>query len=149
VLQHLSLRDSARALDLFANLLAPSGTLALRVRAPRIFRSEPDADYAQSFSRRRLKSELESRGFEIRFLSHVNALPSIWAEIPRVRGGPKSEGAVKGIRLRPASDAASRVLSVYLAIESAWLLRLGLALPAGHTLICVARKLTGRAGIAL
>ena len=49
VLQHLSLDDSTRALELFASLLAPGGILALRVRAPRIFRREPDVAWLSGF----------------------------------------------------------------------------------------------------
>jgi SAM-dependent methyltransferase len=144
VLQHLSLEDSARALDSFAKLLRPGGILALRVRAPRIFRNEPDADYAQSFSPHRLKSELERRGLELRFLSHVNALPSVWAEIVSALRGPHFEGAVKGIQLRPATGAHSRLLAAYLTVERFWLLKLRLRLPLGHSVICIARKLIDR-----
>jgi SAM-dependent methyltransferase len=144
VLQHLSLKDSARALDSFAKLLRPGGMLALRVRAPRIFRSEPDADYAQSFPPQRLKSELERRGFELRFLSHVNALPSVWAEIFQTLRGASPEGAVKGIRLKPRADLSSRLLAAYLAIERFWLISLRLPLPLGHSIVCIARKLADR-----
>jgi SAM-dependent methyltransferase len=138
VLQHLSRDESDRAFDLFASLLAPGGILALRVRAPRIFRCEPDADYSQSFSRRRLHSELERRGFALRFLSHVNALPSVWAEMDARLGGSPG-GAVKGIRQRSAA-APSQLLAAYLAVERAWLMTSHVPLPVGHTVICIARR---------
>jgi SAM-dependent methyltransferase len=144
VLQHLSLDDSARAFELFASLLAPGGILALRVRAPRIFRREPDVDYSQAFSRRRLRSALESRGFTLRFLSHVNALPSLKAEIAAgfSRAAADDAGqAVKGIRPGSATAARSRMLAAYLAAERAWLLASHLPLPLGHTLICIGRRL--------
>lgn len=140
VLQHLSLDESGRAFDLFARLIAPGGILALRLRAPRIFRREPDIDYSHSFTRRRLRTELESRGFTLRFLSHVNTLPSIAAEVAARFSGTSDQGAVKGIRADPSVTVRSRLLAAYLAIERSWLLRLHLPLPVGHTMICVARR---------
>jgi SAM-dependent methyltransferase len=140
VLQHLSFDDAARAFELFASLLAPGGILALRVRAPRIFQREPDVDYSQAFSRRRLRTELESRGFTIRFLSHVNAVPSLKAEIGSMFSRATVGNAVKGIQNGSASAARSRLLAAYLAVERAWLLASRLPLPAGHTMICIARR---------
>jgi SAM-dependent methyltransferase len=141
LLQHLSLDDSTRAFELFASLLAPGGILALRLRAPRIFRREPDVDYSHAFTRRRLRTELESRGFTLRFLSHVNTLPSIAAEVAAgFSGATADDGAVKGIRPEAAATPRSRLLAAYLAVERAWLLGSHLPLPVGHTMICIARR---------
>jgi SAM-dependent methyltransferase len=139
VLQHLSFDDTERALALFASLLASGGILALRVRAARIFRRAPEVDYSHSFSPSRLRGDLQRHGFVVRFLSHVNALPSIWSELSmtltRTTGG-----AVKGIHSRGNGSVASRLLAAYLGAERAWLLASRLPLPIGHTLICVARR---------
>jgi SAM-dependent methyltransferase len=143
VLQHLSLEDSARALDSFARLLAPGGILALRVRAPGIFHREPDIDYSHSFSRKRLRTELEERGLKPVFLSHVNSLPSVWAEIARELRSTNTNGAVKGIQADAAGRASPGLLGAYLAVESLWLRTIRLPLPFGHTIICAARKVAG------
>jgi SAM-dependent methyltransferase len=143
VLQHLSLDEATDALELFGSLLAAGGILALRVRAPRILRREADVDYSQAFSRHRLRSELEARGFTLRLLSHVNALPSLKAEIAARFGratADEAAHAVKGIRPAAVSAARSRLLAGYLAVERAWLLGSHLPLPFGHTMICIARR---------
>ena len=140
VLQHMTIPESLKALDLFATLLTPGGLLALRLRAPRILRKEVDVDYSHSFSIPRLKSQLTKRGLDPLFLSHVNALPSLWGEVSsRMKPNPP-DTAVQGIQVRSGVDAASRLLATYLSIENAWHRWIGIPLPIGHTILCIARK---------
>jgi len=140
VLQHMTIEESLKALDLFASLLRPGGLVALRLRAPRILRKEADIDYSHAFSIPYLKAELTKRGLEPRFLSHVNALPSLWGEVSsRLRPKPR-DTSVQGIQVRSGVDAASRLLAAYLSIENAWHRWIRIPLPMGHTILCVARK---------
>jgi ubiquinone/menaquinone biosynthesis C-methylase UbiE len=146
VLQHMSLQETEDALDLFRDLLRPAGHLALRVRAVRLLETVAQADYSHAFSRSSLRAALESRGFRIEFLSHTNALPSLWAEIAgklRSNGQPpgKHEGmAVHGIQIRSGAELRSRLLEQYLKWEHACLLRAPFSLGFGHTIICLAQK---------
>jgi SAM-dependent methyltransferase len=141
VLQHMSLADCARALDELARALVPGGVLALRVRGAPSFRRGDDRDYSHSFTPDSLKSALGARNFEILFLSRVNALPSLWAEVQERRGSPHAASApVKHIVVRPEGDARSRLLRAYLAIERAWVSISPFGLPCGHTIVCIARR---------
>jgi SAM-dependent methyltransferase len=141
VLQHMSLADCARALGEFARVLVPGGTLALRVRGAPSFRRGADRDYSHSFTPAGLKSALRARNFEIKFLSRVNALPSLLAELRERDNSPHAPCApVKHIIVRPEDDARSRLLRTYLTLERVWVSVSPFALPCGHTIVCVARR---------
>lgn len=134
VLQHMSLEDTDRALDDFADLLKPGGLLALRVRSPKLLSNSEDVDFSHSFRPSRLRTALQSRGFEILFLSRVNALPSLAAELRPTH--QQKSGTVVGIKV----SAKSRPLEFYLKCERWWLLHSRLPMPFGHTSVCLARK---------
>lgn len=141
VLQHLGLDESRRAFDLFAELLRPQGLVALRVRARRLFRNTPDVDYSHAFSSRRLRAELQARGLRVRFLAHVNALPSLCAELRTLAAPPHDSGEpVKGIHSRPQDDPRNVWIGRYLRMERGLLLAAGRGLPFGHTIIAIAQK---------
>ena len=140
VLQHMTLAESRQALCRFADLLKPGGCLALRLRARRLFRNSPDTNFSHSFRRSGIRQTLERLGLRVVFLSHVNLLPSLATDIAGLVRRPTDDAPVKGIHLRQTADIRSRVLGSYLALERAWLVRTDIALPAGHTLLCVARK---------
>lgn len=148
VLQHLSLRETDQALDLFAGLLRPNGLLAVRVRSRRIFRNTPDVDYSHAFTRARLRREFQKRGMRTLFLAHVNSLLSLWAEL-RSFNGWEAGTAVKGIHCRPVGDTRGIWAASYLRLERAWLLRFGRGLPFGNTLVAIAQKPTSAASGAL
>ncbi len=141
VLQHMSLADGARALDEFARVLVAGGTLALRVRGAPSFRRGNDRDFSHSFTPTNLRAALVARNFRILFLSRVNALPSLLAEI-RGRRRPTHAAAtpVKHIVVRPEDDARSRLLGAYLALERAWVFISPFGLPCGHTIVCIAER---------
>lgn len=140
VLQHMSVAGAERALDLMASVLKIGGWLALRLRARRLLRNTPRVDYSHDFTVRGLRTALEARGFEVVFLSHVNALPSLWAELTPT----PDQGPVKGIEPHDPDSLRSRLLTAYLKLERSWLLATRIPLPFGHTLVCVARKTASR-----
>jgi ubiquinone/menaquinone biosynthesis C-methylase UbiE len=140
VLQHMTLQDSERAFDAFAAILKPGGILGLRVRAPRVWERLPQVDYSQYFTTGALRKGLQARSFRVLFLSHVNALPSLWAEIRTREGRQQQNTAVRGISTGEIDRPKSRVLSAYLSLERKWLLGTGIPMPMGHTIICLAQK---------
>lgn len=140
VLQHLRLQDSEFALDEFRRVLVPGGLLALRVRASRALEREDNRDYSHSFAPDALQRTLRTRNFEVIFLSRVNALPSIWAEIRGLFSSAQPEHApVKHIAHRPKTDFRTVLLRAYLRIERYWSSTLTIGLPWGHTILCIAR----------
>ncbi len=141
VLQHMSLADCARALDEFARVLVPDGVLALRVRGAPSFRRGDDRDFSHSFTPADLRATLDARNFEVLFLSRVNALPSLWAEVRERGSAPHTScSTVKHILVRPEGDARSGLLRTYLALERAWVSIAPFGLPCGHTIVCIARR---------
>ena len=140
VLQHMSLADCARALDEFARVLVPDGVLALRVRGAPSFRRGNDRDFSHSFTPAGLRATLAARNFEVLFLSRVNAMPSLWAEMRERGGAPHAGSTVKHIVVRREGDARSGLLRAYLALERAWVSIAPFGLPWGHTIVCIARR---------
>jgi SAM-dependent methyltransferase len=141
VLQHMSRADSMRALDEFARVLDQGGLLALRVRGTPSLSESHDRDFSHGFTPAGLRAALAARHFEILFLSRVNALPSVLAELrQRDDAHHVAHAPVKHIAVRAEGDAKSRLLGVYLAAERMWLSVARFGLPFGHTIMCVARR---------
>ena len=141
VLQHMARADCARALDEFARVLVRGGVLALRVRGAPTFRHGDDRDFSHSFTPTGLRASLEARNFDVVFLSRVNAMPSLWAEVRERARAPHAAGStVKHIVIRPERDARSGLLRTYLALERAWVSIAPFGLPCGHTIVCIAMR---------
>ena len=141
VLQHMSLTGSEAALDEFARVLTTGGTLALRVRGAPSLRRGDDRDFSHSFTPAGLRALLDPRHFQILFLSRVNALPSLAAEVLQRRESVHAAAApVKHIVVRSEHDLRSRLLRGYLAVERGWVSVAPFGLPCGHTIVCIARR---------
>jgi SAM-dependent methyltransferase len=142
VLQHLSATDADRALGQFARLLSPHGTLIIRTAARRGIgrKKHRDSGDYQQWEPEKLRAALEGHGLDIVFLSRVNWLPSILADV-KVLLKPAPKGDV-GLRLEPppANHWKSRLMTSYWNTERRLILGSGWRPPGGHTLFCAARK---------
>ena len=142
VLQHLSAADANEALGQFGRLLRPGGTLIVRTAARRGIggKKHRDSGDYQQWEPRKLRAAVAGHGFEIVFLSRVNWLPSIWADL-KVLCKPAPKGDV-GLNLEPAAADhwKSRLLTSYWNMERRFILARGWHPPGGHTLFCAARK---------
>lgn len=142
VLQHLAIDEVGPAFEEFARVLSPGGLVALRLRGPRWLTATPDVDYSVTFTPALVRQQLERCGFRIVFLSLVNALPSLAAELRERMAPANSRGAapVKGITCHAEGDPRSAGLSLYLSMERVWAYTLRLPVPFGHTILCIAKK---------
>jgi SAM-dependent methyltransferase len=142
VIQHLSREDAARTLAEFARVLCPGGLLLVRTAARRGLGSKKhlDTDDYQQWEPEKLRRQLEPCGFRVVWMSLLNWLPALVADL-RAYGKPAPQGDV-GLRvaLTPVDGVRKSVLAAYWRLEQMALLRLGLRLPGGHTLLCLARK---------
>ena len=138
VLQHMTIAGASIALREFRRVLKPGGFVALRLRATRRFiPNEPDVDFDHAYSEDSLRAALADAGFRVLFLRRVNVLPSLAAEL--AYKPPDPSAPVKGIAVRSENEVRGKVLSMYLALERAWL-HAGLPTPElGHTLLTVAK----------
>ena len=145
VIQHLGGETAGQAIGEFARVLRPGGLLLIRTAARRGIGSKRhrDADDYQQWEPQKLRAQLESRGFRVEWMSLVNWLPSLAADL-RAYGKPAPEGDVglgvgAGVN-ESAGGVVQSLLAAYWELERFVLLRLGGHLPGGHTLLCVARK---------
>ena len=147
VLQHLDPPAAARTLAEFARALRSGGLLLIRTAARRGIGAKKHRDTAdyQQWEPEKLRAQLEPCGFRIEWMSLINWLPSLAADIRACRR-PAPAGDV-GLHVAAAGAPSgpgglSRLLlAAYWAMERVLLFRLGWRLPGGHTLMCVARKL--------
>ena len=132
VLQHVDERDVARSLAELRRVLRPDGVLLVRTNGGRRARRERH-DW-RLYDRTTLVDELEAAGFRCLRASPVNVIGSAAAAI---RGhGPKAPTATThGIPARPGRRQPP--LHVLLGLEGA-LVRRGVRLPYGHTLVALA-----------
>ena len=142
VLQHLSAPDADRALDQFTRLLKKSGTLIIRTAARRGIgrKKHRDSGDYQQWEPEKLRAALEGHGLDIVFLSRVNWLPSVLADL-KVFLKPAPQGDV-GLHLEPppANHWKSRLMTAYWNTERRLILGSGWRPPGGHTLFSVAIK---------
>lgn len=141
VLQHLAESHLERTLREFARILRPNGALVVRTAARRGLpgkRHRDSEDYRQ-WEPATLAAALKGQGFEVEFLTRVNWLPSLLADL-KAAGRPRPKGDV-GLNLNPNDGAGWKgsVLQNYWALERRMVLATGWS-PGGHTLIALARK---------
>ncbi len=145
VLQHLPLRGGdAQALTEIRRVLKPGGLLFIRTNAQSWPRTADDEGYNfHEYSARELKQKLEGAGFQVRRLGRLNAMLGL-AEIPREfrarrAGGTGYVGLLSGVPRRNALWHAKRA---WLRFEGN-LVRAGLSLPLGRTILALAQAGTG------
>ncbi len=142
VLQHLGGRTAGDTLAEFARVLRPGGLLMIRAAARRGIgaKKHRDTDDYQQWEPEKLRAMLASRRFRVEWISLVNWLPSLAADL-RAYSRPAPAGDV-GLPGDSAQGGGLRdsLLAAYWWLESLVLLRLRCPLPGGHTVLCVARK---------
>jgi len=143
VLQHLPLNGGdRRALREFRRVLRPGGILFVRTNAQALPYTEDDlaADFHR-YRPRELRDKLSGAGFIVQRLSRLNGLLGL-AEIPReVRASRRGSNATyHGIMAEPRAESpVGRALKIgWLRVEGA-LVRIGVPLPAGRTIVAVCR----------
>lgn len=142
VIQHLSADDASRTMVEFARVLRSGGLLLLRAAARRGLGSKKHRDVAdyQQWEPEKLRRYLEPCGFRIVWMSLVNWLPALVADL-RAYSRPVPVGDIGlQVPLDLVDGLRRAALATYWGIEEIVLLRLGLRLPGGHTLLCLARK---------
>lgn len=140
VLVHFPAGEEGRALDELARVLKAGGLLVLRTSALAILRSRHSqfAGERQRFTRARLRTVVERRGVRTLRLTYANSLllPVALAKFriwePLLRRPPASG-------LAPLPRWLNRALVLPLLAESV-LLRAGLNLPLGQSLILIGEK---------
>jgi hypothetical protein len=141
VLQHLTSTQADNALGEFWRVLRPSGLLLLRAAARRGLRSKKHQDTPsyQQWEPAKLRDALRQQHFEILFLALVNCLPSLLADLRAFwRQAPVGDAGL----VLPASLPGwkSALLTAYWRCEARLVVDYGWRPPAGHTVVCLARK---------
>jgi SAM-dependent methyltransferase len=143
VLEHID--DDAATLDFLRSVLEPGGVLVLTVPAHPFLFDEMDelAHHRRRYRRAELRARLEAAGFRVRLLTHFMA-PMV-PLLMLARGVGRALG-VLGLSAQDRRSAELRVnpglnpvLGAVLAVER-WLLRTGVPLPFGSSLIAVAER---------
>ncbi len=140
VIVHLPRGSEGAALQEFARVLEPGGTLVLRASALDILRSRHSqfAHERQRFTKERLRSALEAAGLEVLAVSYANSLLlpvallkfRVWE--PLTKQAPQSGVVVPAAWL-------NRLLELPLRIE-AWWLGNGGGFQLGQSVLVLARK---------
>jgi SAM-dependent methyltransferase len=143
VVQHLPLGGGdGQALSEMRRVLRPGGALLLRTNAQSFPRIRDDHAYNfHKYDPRELVEKLVAAGFSIARLSRVNAVLGL-AEIPRELRAAREHAEVeyRGILAKPSPGPrrGDRIKRRWLAFEGR-LVRSGVRLPIGRTLIAVCR----------
>ncbi len=132
VLQHVDEHDVSRSLSELRRVVQSDGVLLLRTNGGRRARRErPDW---RVYDRSTLTGELEGAGFRCRRVSYVNVVGSVVAVV-RGRHPTAPTGTTHGIPAPPRHRR--RPLTGLLRLEGE-LVRRGVRLPFGHTLVALA-----------
>ncbi len=141
VLQHLSSHQARETLREFARVLGPQGLLLIRCAARRGLGSKKHRDSLdyQQWEPEKLREHVEPTGLRIEWMSRVNWLPSLAADLSAY-AGPAPAGNPGFPAARAEGGLRLALLETYWRMEALILLGLRWPLPGGHTLLCVARK---------
>lgn len=142
VLQHLDRRAAAETAAELARALCPGGLLLIRTAARRGLGRKKHRDAAdyQQWEPEKLRAHLEPCGLRVEWMSPVNWLPSLAADLRAYRRPAPAGDVGLGVALAPAGGFRQALLEAYWWVEAFILVRLRWRLPGGHTLLCVARK---------
>lgn len=139
VLEHID--DDGAALDGMFRALTPGGTLVVTVPQHRWLWSAADvyAKHERRYRRRELMERLETSGFEVlRLTSFVTTLLPLMF-LSRLRNRTLDSNYDPERELRGGGRLATFVLERAMDLDAA-LIRLGVTLPAGGSLLAVARR---------
>jgi SAM-dependent methyltransferase len=147
VLQHLPVRGGPeRAVAESWRVLRPGGHLFVRTNARPRGGGPAGPDY-QRFDRARLCHLVEGGGFIVLLASYVNCAPSLatelreWLHPPPGRPAGQAQDTGLRIRLDERERGWRSALLLRMLRGEGWMLaRLGIRLPFGHTLVCLARR---------
>lgn len=135
VLQHVPEAEMGRSVGELARVLAPGGLLLVRTNGAR--RARREAHDWRAYDRPSLRRALGEAGFRCERLTHVNVLPSLVAAL---RGSVPHAPSATGHGIpEPGGALKSLIGRACLAAEARYLARPGRSLPAGHTILAVAR----------
>ena len=142
VIQHLSRPQAADTLSEFSRVLRRGGLLLLRTAARRGLGAKKHLDTAdyQQWEPAKLRRGLEPCGLRVLWMSLINWLPSLAADLRAWRHPPPAGDVGLKVALAPVDGIRKAMLAAYWRSEQIALLRLGLRLPGGHTLLCLAQK---------
>jgi SAM-dependent methyltransferase len=146
VLEHVA--DDRALLRSLEAALAPGGRLYLTVPAHPWLWSEADrhAGHFRRYTRRSLHAKLAAAGFAIERLTHFFSFLSLPIFLGRTLGGallgPRDLQALARKEHRPQGRLPKTIVTGLCRLEQAALTR-GLTLPAGSSLLAVARKAAG------
>jgi SAM-dependent methyltransferase len=135
VLQHVHEDEVAQSLGELRRVLAPEGALLVRTNGARHGRR--DAPDWRVYSPTDLRATLEEAGLRVERITYANAVLSAWGQL-RGRGPKLPDEGHHGIPRR-AGRAANTVGSLVLSAERQ-IVRAGVGLPYGHTLLALAAK---------
>jgi len=140
-LQHLPLNGGdLHALQEIRRVMKPGGYLFVRTNAQAFPRTSADHDFDfRKYTPQELRQTLSAAGFEVRRLSRVNALLGL-GEIPRELRARQKGAGYHGLLAQPRADAAWVYRAKVRCLRwEGGLVRRGLTLPVGRTIVALCR----------
>ncbi len=138
VLQHLAPGEDTLAVMEIARLLRPGGLAIVRTCARRIIPPKLPVQ-GRSYRRACLERLTEKAGLWVRRISYANMAPALFDEYRAWRAN-RSGASFKHALSSAKPGSNSRVVCALASCEAFALVSLGLGLPWGHSLVCIAQK---------